>query len=117
MLCFSPSYSNADYRTIVGSDASVTSAMGTEVYAFGMDLKHKGHYTDSGNSGGRVRAGTILDENPSNTGSDSYPAAGSAMGIAVNGGNPLKVANVGYGGWTEPNIIAADATWSLWVAF
>ena len=65
----------------------------------------------------RVRAGTILDENPSNTGSDSYPAAGSAMGIAVNGGNPLKVANVGYGGWTEPNIIAADATWSLWVAF
>jgi len=115
-LPFSPSYSNADYRTIDGADPAVTSNMGTEIYAFGMDLKHQGHFTGS-LAGGRVRAGTILDESLGNTGGDNYPQSGSAMGIGVNGGNPLKTGNVGYGGWTEPNIIAAGDSWSLWVAF
>ena len=83
---------------------------------YGMDLKHEGHYSGgAGSSGGRIRVGSILDENTGNTGGLSYGTAGSAFGIGVNGGNPLKTGVCGYGGWSNPTIINGTADWSLWV--
>lgn len=107
---------NQDYRTVQGADAGITATMGTEIYMYGMDLKHEGHYGGgAGSSGGRIRAGSILDESTGNTGALSYGTAGSAFGIAVNGGNPLKTAVAGYAGWSESIVYASTAQWSLWV--
>jgi hypothetical protein len=107
---------NQDYRTVQGADAGITATMGTEIYMYGMDLKHEGHYGGgAGNSGGRIRAGSILDESTGNTGALSYGTAGSAFGIGVNGGNPLKTAVVGYAGWSESSVYASTTQWSLWV--
>jgi hypothetical protein len=108
---------NLDYRTLNGADPRYTSTLGTEIYLMGMDLKHQGHYASSGSSGGRIRVGSILDESTGNTGALSYGAAGSAFGIGVNGGNPLKTGVCGYGGWTESDIIGKNDNWSVWVVF
>ena len=115
----SPHYGNGlDYRTLNGADPRYQSSLGTEIYLMGMDLKHEGHYGGgSGSSGGRIRVGSILDESTGNTGALSYGAAGSAFGIGVNGGNPLKAGVCGYGGWTEPTIIGGNDIWSVWVVF
>jgi hypothetical protein len=115
----SPHFGNSiDYRSLVGADRRYTSALGTEIYLMGMDLKHEGHYGGGGgSSGGRIRVGSILDESTGNTGALSYGAAGSAFGIGVNGGNPLKTGVCGYAGWTEPSIIGGADNWSLWVVF
>ena len=113
-----PHFGNStDYRTLRGSDYRYQSTLGTEIYLMGMDLKHQGHYASSGSSGGRVRVGSILDESTGNTGALSYGAAGSAFGIGVNGGNPLKTGVCGYGGWTESDIIGKNDNWSIWVVF
>jgi hypothetical protein len=83
---------------------------------YGMDLKHEGHYGGgAGSSGGRIRVGSILDESTTNTGGLNYGTAGSAFGLGVNGGNPLKTAVVGYAGWSESVVYASTAQWSLWV--
>lgn len=115
----SPHYGNSvDYRTLNGADYRYQSALGTEIYLMGMDLKHEGHYGGgAGSSGGRIRVGSILDESTGNTGALTYGAAGSAFGIGVNGGNPLKAGVCGYGGWTEPTIIGGNDNWSVWVVF
>jgi len=114
-----PHHGNSlDYRTLEGRDRRYLSTLGTEIYLMGMDLKHEGHYGGgSGSSGGRIRVGSILDENTGNTGGLSYGAAGSAFGIGVNGGNPLKAGVCGYGGWTESDIIGKNDDWSVWVVF
>ena len=104
-----------DYRTLTGADASITSNLGTEIYPYGMDLKHQGHYSSSGSSGGRTRAGAITDESTNNTNNQSYGTAGSAYGIGVNGGNPLKTGVCGYAGWAQSDIYGKDYNWSLWV--
>lgn len=107
---------NQDYRTVAGADAGITAYMGSEIYMYGMDLKHEGHYGGgAGNSGGRIRVGSILDESTTNTGGLNYGTAGSAFGIGVNGGNPLKTAVAGYAGWSESTVYASTAQWSLWV--
>jgi hypothetical protein len=107
---------NQDYRTVAGADAGITATLGTEIYMYGMDLKHEGHYGGgAGNSGGRIRVGSILDESTTNTGGLNYGTAGSAFGIGVNGGNPLKTAVAGYAGWSESTVYASTAQWSLWV--
>jgi hypothetical protein len=113
----SPHYWNSqDYRTVPGADPTVDSYMGSEIYMYGMDLKHEGHYGGGGgSSGGRIRVGSILDENTGNTGGLNYGTAGSAFGIGVNGGNPLKTGVCGYGGWSNPAIINGTADWSLWI--
>jgi hypothetical protein len=115
----SPHFGNSiDYRTLVGTDRRYTSALGTEIYLMGMDLKHEGHYGGGGgSSGGRIRVGSILDESTGNTAGEAYGNAGSAFGIGVNGGNPLKTGVCGYAGWTEPSIIGGADNWSLWVVF
>jgi hypothetical protein len=115
----SPHFGNSiDYRTLVGADRRYTSALGTEIYLMGMDLKHEGHYGGGGgSSGGRIRVGSILDESTGNTAGEAYGNAGSAFGIGVNGGNPLKTGVCGYAGWTEPSIIGGADNWSLWVVF
>jgi hypothetical protein len=107
---------NQDYRTVAGADAGITATMGTEIYMYGMDLKHEGHYGGgAGSSGGRIRVGSILDESTTNTGGLNYGTAGSAFGLGVNGGNPLKTAVVGYAGWSESVVYASTTQWSLWV--
>lgn len=109
---------NSDYRTLVGADRRYQSTLGTEIFLMGMDLKHEGHYNGGGgSSGGRIRVGSILDESTGNTGNLTYAAAGSAFGIGVNGGNPLKTGVCGYAGWTEPSIIGGLDNWSIWVVF
>jgi hypothetical protein len=115
----SPHFGNSiDYRSLVGADGRYTSTLGTEIYLMGMDLKHEGHYGGGGgSSGGRIRVGSILDESTVNTASEAYGQAGSAFGIGVNGGNPLKTGVCGYAGWTEPSIIGGTDNWSLWVIF
>jgi hypothetical protein len=115
----SPHFGNSiDYRSLVGADRRYTSALGTEIYLMGMDLKHEGHYGGGGgSSGGRIRVGSILDESTGNTAGEAYGNAGSAFGIGVNGGNPLKTGVCGYAGWTEPSIIGGADNWSLWVVF
>ena len=114
-----PHFGNSiDYRSLVGADRRYTSALGTEIYLMGMDLKHEGHYGGGGgSSGGRIRVGSILDESTGNTAGEAYGNAGSAFGIGVNGGNPLKTGVCGYAGWTEPSIIGGTDNWSLWVVF
>jgi hypothetical protein len=112
-----PHYWNSqDYRTVPGADPDVTDIMGTEIYMYGMDLKHEGHYGGGvGSSGGRIRAGSILDESTGNTSPLSYGTAGSAFGIGVNGGNPLKTGVCGYAGWSNGSVINSTADWSLWI--
>jgi hypothetical protein len=112
-----PHYWNSqDYRTVPGADPDVTDIMGTEIYMYGMDLKHEGHYGGgAGSSGGRIRAGSILDESTGNTSPLSYGTAGSAFGIGVNGGNPLKTGVCGYAGWSNGSVINSTADWSLWI--
>ena len=114
-----PHFGNSiDYRSLVGADRRYTSALGTEFYLMGMDLKHEGHYGGGGgSSGGRIRVGSILDESTGNTVGEAYSNAGSAFGIGVNGGNPLKTGVCGYAGWTEPSVIGETDNWSLWVVF
>lgn len=114
-----PHFGNSiDYRSLVGADRRYTSALGTEIYLMGMDLKHEGHYGGGGgSSGGRIRVGSILDESTGNTAGEAYGNAGSAFGIGVNGGNPLKTGVCGYAGWTEPSVIGESDNWSLWVVF
>lgn len=114
-----PHFGNSiDYRSLVGADRRYTSALGTEIYLMGMDLKHEGHYGGGGgSSGGRIRVGSILDESTGNTAGEAYGNAGSAFGIGVNGGNPLKTGVCGYAGWTEPSVIGETDNWSLWVVF
>ena len=106
---------SVDYRTLTGADASITSNLGTEIYPMGMDLKHQGHYSSSGNSGGRIRVGAITDESTGNTNNQAYGNAGSAYGIGVNGGNPLKTGVCGYAGWAQSDIYGKDYNWSVWI--